>query len=722
MRNAWIAIFILIFAFGCTDFENVTKKMGKELEAKDISISSEQDLVDYGEGKCMAMVCVYNDPFLAFWREASLFEGKCKFTDIDFTSYSTYVENYLKGEGDREVMPMFMFGAGHSLFSFDSANSYCKSAMGMAVKWLVGNEYSEYTLPSKSRTDCLLKNNVMPVYILYSGMENVSKERAGEIAKIVDGSGPTILVSEIELDDSDSSKYQSIREEIFEMKKGCSDCLIALGVKLNGSSEFNVTDEIFSDEATKNNVDLIAYGIDSHNFDTCKAEEILFYASNFSNYALNKYEKFSVIPYVLFDRAESADGSCNWTNQSVGYAYSDLFVNMHALVGNGIIGTSIYSLYGGGPLECTDCGFVNARYDDCNPTSFSLTKNEPAFTNFMGFCRSYYSGVEGEMSGIQPIVASKGATNCNYAVNTNIYRYMDERGNNQVRPFVTGNIEAETLAFNCAACVAENLDKPTDFDSESAGGLCTKYYPQIEIAADNFDMDPMLLRAVVWQESSFNPGAVSYAPISNNNCNPLDIESVLDPDGCVQPIADDWFVDKSNMDDPVSACRKESEIAEADKGEKCKPCAYGLAQVIEYPSNYYSDYSVDYPEAVSVCAVKTGTVLSFNPYNGYDGPCAYSYKYSKALQDAVKLVNNNAGKLGASGDSEEAQNKKSWYSAFFALDSVFGHQTKGCGGKIRTQQQLIDDFNAQKDYEDCGTADADSDLTCGGSSDCCGND
>ncbi|MBU0586142.1 hypothetical protein KJ780_01380, partial [Candidatus Micrarchaeota archaeon] len=110
------------------------------------------------------------------------------------------------------------------------------------------------------------------------------------------------------------------------------------------------------------------------------------------------------------------------------------------------------------------------------------------------------------------------------------------------------------------------------------------------------------------------------------------------------------------------------------------------------------------------------------PYNGYDGPCVYSYKYSKALQDAVKLVNNNAGKLGASGDSEEAQNKKSWYSAFFALDSVFGHQAKGCNGILRTQQQLIDDFNAQKDYGDCGTANADSDLTCGGSDDCCGND
>lgn len=733
----------MLLLLGCTgDFNSSIKGLTDEMITSNLTLNSSDDIMNYTNGTCISMICTNKTPPFPFnlFFDASLKGGNCTF---DVCNESRYISiNYEYNEKGNATR-FFMFGAGHSFLSFSDANLYCNNTMKMSVKWLIGNNLTPYPVPTKERAECFLDKNIIPVYILYSNFTNINIARAGEIASNLSGAGPAIIVSEAELDDSNVSRYLKIYGQISEMRTNCPTCLIALGIKLNGSTEYNTTNSIFTSYPNiLNNIDLVAYGLNSHYFKECNPDKMIWYAINYSKYILHTYSKPSLITYVLFDVGNSSDNSCKWLNETAGNGYSKLYTYSSSLVSNGVIGASIYSFYGIGPFQCENCAFVDPNYgpNQCNP-NFRPEKMNPRFFNYFGFCQAYYLGIDADpnsqpppqpgeqrdnksMNSMLPLVFSNGSQNCNFAYNSNILRYMNI-SDTEIKPLITYNITASEPFFSCAGCFGGNI--PTNFiDLPTAHEdlECTKYKPQIEIAADNFDMDPTLLRAVVWQESNFDKCAVSYAPNSSKRCNPYYLMEVPDPNHCCTP---QWYpphYEDLCDSNPLTTCKLESSIAPYCKGNPCKPCAYGLAQVVEYPWDvYYAHPNDPIPHAVRACATKLtqSGYPDFNPYRPYDSPCAYAYKFMDwALPTGRGTVTAHIADLDAYDEI-----KKEWFAVFFALDNMYGHQSKpACHAASESQLDWIDHFNNQKNRTDCDT----NPIVCTGDGsypqtrrECCGN-
>ncbi len=736
-------VFAFAFFYGCTGsgYDAAATELAGDLAPKVFSLNASDDMADYPPGMCIAMVCQNKSPTFPFniFFDSSLKGGNCTFEECNETKFSDIVH----GNYPNKMIRLFMYGAGHSMLSFSDANAYCNNSMKMSVKWLTGSKYSGYKLPTKERAECFLDKNVIPVYILYSNFTNADADRAGEIAKELSGAGPAIIVSEAELDNSNASRYAMVKDQLSRMKANCPKCLIALGVKMNGSSEYNVTQELFSDSSVLDNVDLLAYGINSRYFPQCKPDLPIWYANNFSKFMLRNYTRPSLITYVLFDQANSSDNSCTWSNESVDTAYSLLYSYVDAFVMNGIIGVSVYSLYGLGPLGCTNCAFINPNFDSGSGCSYSSNPQEAEsrFSNYFGLCQAYYTGIGGNMSGIIPAVFSTGSRSCDFAsYNSNIHNYIKETDSG-VEPMLPDSykIEAADTFFSCMGCIRNGII-PTDFVSSlipnPSSRECSDYDKPIEIAADAFDMDPVLLRAIIWQESNFDQCAMSFVPESWNTCNTKNIPKEDLLLSCC-PTPDKHYEDLDDTSYSITPCHPESYFAtKGRKGGECKPCAYGLAQVIEYPSSIYKQYgdSLSSVPAVSACAANATEdgYPDFSPFRAYDGPCAYAYKFmTDYLPKAQDMVNSHLSELGLSSSDPDYEDRKTWYAVFLALDSMFGHQSKpACHASSESQLDWIEHFSRQKNRNsasECTAATFPEEDKCIGNpayekrKQCCGN-
>lgn len=94
-----------------------------------------------------------------------------------------------------------------------------------------------------------------------------------------------------------------------------------------------------------------------------------------------------------------------------------------------------------------------------------------------------------------PLASSKKET---------IYRYQNNDGVlafSKVRP--TG-VDFDVIRFECYACQPESK-----VDWHKTRLYVTPYQEEIETAAQQFDVDPALVRAVIHAESAFNPRALS---------------------------------------------------------------------------------------------------------------------------------------------------------------------------------------------------------------------
>ncbi|WP_228289285.1 lytic transglycosylase domain-containing protein [Marinobacter salinisoli] len=88
--------------------------------------------------------------------------------------------------------------------------------------------------------------------------------------------------------------------------------------------------------------------------------------------------------------------------------------------------------------------------------------------------------------------------------NDTVYRYKDDHGVvafSSVRP--AGN-EFEVIRFHCYAC-----DPESNVDWRRTPLFKQRYRDEIRTAAQEFDVDPALVRAVIHAESAFNEKALS---------------------------------------------------------------------------------------------------------------------------------------------------------------------------------------------------------------------
>ncbi|MFA5077403.1 MAG: hypothetical protein WC488_03170, partial [Candidatus Micrarchaeia archaeon] len=398
MKNTTISFFALSFlalllSSGCaySDLSESMRGVAGEMKPQNFTMNASQDLARFHNGSCIGMICenvsAPSFPFNLFYK-SSLKGGVCYFAECNETRY--YEITKLHTPANASVRN-FMVGAGPSFLSFADANTYCNNTMQMSVKWLVANKQMTYPLPAKERAECLLDKGVIPVYVLYSQPRNINITRTAEIAAALKGAGPVIIVTDAELTDDEEKMYHyNISDQIKAIRSNCPNCLVALGVKLNGTSEYNLTRSYFMD-CQCSEPDLVAYGLNSHYFSDCNPKDMIWRASNFSKSVLKTYirdnrtvySKPSIIIYTMFDEGPSSDLSCEWTKETVGNAYSMLYApNIEPFAAGGIIGFSLYSLYGIGPLSCENCALVDpnfAQSDDICSQSFLPEPKNPRF-------------------------------------------------------------------------------------------------------------------------------------------------------------------------------------------------------------------------------------------------------------------------------------------------------------------------------------------------------
>lgn len=717
MKHIELVVFVCLFFafFGCTeDARDLQKQksLQEELRPKIYNLNASHDIIDspLPEGKCIGMMCPTKTPpwpFKLFF-DQSLKGVQCSFEEIPEINKEFIEKNHIL---------FFMYGAGDSFYSFSKANTYCKNSMKLSVKWLKATE-NGYPIPDKKRAECMLEKEVIPVYILYSNPKNIDVKRAAEIAKALNGAGPLIIVSDAELNltndkAKDKELIEKIKEQIIALKKNCPNCLIALGVKLDGETEYEngqikldakneykIIQRLFdkndiSFTEFNKSVDLIAYGMNSHYFKTCESSKIMYTANEYSDFVLKNYQKPSLILYALFDKAKSADESCEWTKTAVGNAYSELSL-LPKFVSNGIIGVSLYSFYGIGgalgPENCVDCAFMESKEigDTCDYNIIWTPKTEPFFSNYMGFCQAYYEGL-GKMSGITPLIFSTGWKNCevyNPNIGGNILSTDTETTLLRPDEIKKQIINPSSPFFSCSGCIGKNITKMPESIKENSGEkeICSKFNPLLETEADRFDMDAVILRAAVWQESNFDPCAVSYVPKDKTGCNNEQIYSFTNPDRCCANVFTEYYVDKEDLEHPVTPCKPDSFFVNAPekKGDKCKPCAYGIAQAIDYPLEVYNKMKITIPEVVRVCTKKD----DFNPLRPADSACAYAYQYMYEKLPEAKKLTEEFVTLNTITDGQ-----KEWYTTFFALNMMYGYS----GQENWRQENWIENFNSQKD-------------------------
>ena len=488
MKNKFVFLLALsIMLAGCASLDNYFMEEG-DIEPPSLDYSN---LGACEVGECTCMVCKNYTPWwpLSIFYESSLEDGECDFrtpcTESDFLKFA---------DGSYpETITMFMIGQGGSFAEFNDANPYCNNSLKMPVKWVYSGGPFEYPIPDAQRARCFLEKGAIPVYLLYSEGVAVDPARAENIAEEFDGVGPVILTAEMNFNSSNPEIIENVSQQIIGMKMKCPNCLIALSPSLG---DYEGVKALMSRAGVRSSVDIVAFGIDSRNFSTCNPATIYLEALNFSQFMLYEYNKPSLWAYMLFDQAESADGSCTWDATTVSAAYGDFYNYLPAFVDYGVIGAAPYSLYGQGPLDCANCSMMINRD----------TPEAPVQGAWFSNCQRYYTS-----RGVMPIVYSdKPGTKCSFG--GNYFMYTNIPDTISTAPEDYESVEPMDPFYRCDACVYE--EEVPGMDTSGYGSFnsqnCDKF-PEIDYYADLHDLDPAFVRSIIAVESGFNECAVGVS-------------------------------------------------------------------------------------------------------------------------------------------------------------------------------------------------------------------
>ncbi|MBI5133671.1 MAG: hypothetical protein HZA83_03065, partial [Thaumarchaeota archaeon] len=582
---------------------------------------------------------------------------------------------------DKEVR-MFMIGQGATFADFNDANPYCKDRMNLAVKWLAVDPENPqtYPLPKKERADCFLDFGVVPVYILYSQSKDINAEWAGKIAEELKDSGPVIITTEIDFDSSNPQTLKQIADQVVAIYEGCGgdkrQCMIALAPKMGDTK---AVDDFFTNYAyLKDKVDMVAYGINTrYSHAECDNPAALYSeALNFSKHILYEHGKPSLVAYTLLEPGYNADKGtekeCIWSEAGIADTYAYFFpYALPSFIKRGVLGFALYNFNStSDPLNCPSCKVAD------NPTYLQ---------NWFGFCQKYKTDVanlpRGEMFSVFP---SKPSGGCTFASNPQYFGNIPYGSIGAAGPqfmeAITPELDPKNqTAFRCEWCVNNVTDADNWPDDLQVGKqtvpdetFCTQY-PELDKYADYYDLDPMLLRAIVWHESGFQKCAAS----------------IVGPgDACYEKAYD-------GIVDPAGECTKEA-------GKKY--CAFGLTQVIESPYIYWPDSPTNFPELVEqfetlqtkgrseAIAYAKGCSKTFNPFDPANAACMGAYKINKALNNYLPEMKKHADLFNlVDEDGNVDENKVRIMATYLALHEYFGDQS--------TPNGATNDFVKQKNLD-----------------------
>ncbi len=629
-------------------------------------------------GECTCMVCKNYTPWwpLSIFYESSLEDGECDFrtpcTESDFLKFA---------DGSYpETITMFMIGQGGTFAEFNDANPYCNNSLQMPVKWVYSGGPFEYPIPDAQRARCFLEKGAIPVYLLYSEGADVDPSRAAEIAAEFEGVGPVVLTAEMNFNSSSPEILENVSRQITGMKRECPNCLIALSPHLG---DYEGVKALMSRADVRASVDIVAFGIDSRNFTTCNPAAIYLEALNFSQFMLYEYGKPSLWAYMLFDQAESADGSCTWDATTVSAAYSDFYNYLPAFVDYGVIGAAPYSLYGQGALGCKNCSMmVNLE-----------TPEAPVQGAWFSNCQRYYTS-----RGVMPVVYSdKPGTKCSFG--GNYFMYTNIPDTISTVPEDYESVEPMDAFYRCDACVYEE-EVPGMDTSPSPRAFSSSYcdeYSLVGYYADLRDLDPAFVLSIIWQESGFNECSIGTSGWGG-------------PGTCANQNRLSTYEDIAR-----GVCPSKS----VSSGETL--CSYGLMQTFMPPEWLWDDAGIEGEERLEVAIACKGEDEYFNPTYAPHSLCQGTNHLRGKMLNAKAFVNAHESQLGLSairGDRE-------LYDAVKNLDIMYFTIAYYKSTDYGEMENAVNRFAAQRNIDD-GYCDANPDDECCASSgpktnSCCNN-
>src|SRR3989344_9536504 len=619
-------------------------------------------------------------PFLKDWFDGSLKGGTCAFQNCNAETYIKTIED----KGDQIISRTFMYGFGPSFASADSANLYCDYTLQLATKWMQGKT-GPPRVPIPGREMCWLDRNILPLYIYYSGGQFIDSARTAKIAKAFDnaevgfasakGAGPRMITTEADFSSSwDDTAADAVRAQVSAIKSNCAKCLTVLAVKSGDTAALEkILGAPGSPTAEYAMVDAVGFGFRANDYPAsyrCSIDKIINDNFQFSRYILSKYQKPTIWLYAGASEGKNADGSCGFSAQDVHSFYQSIFSYTQGLASSGVMGVSFYEFTDqSGPLPCTDeegCGFgvMTAGPDPLDPDA---VQKRPELNTFSRLCRYY--GNEDYRSALVFSRHSYG-TSCDFMSNTKMFRAVPDEINTDKGLDQT---EVTTLAkedkLNCGeVCVSESkLKKPgvydeagKSFQSDHCGA-----FPVIDEYADDADFSATYYRAVVEQESGFDPMAMSCIDTSKTGCN---TGRPTDPQNG----------DYRNWYTAAEICAMAGNPAGCPTN-KCgggqKPCAYGLAQCIEYPG-----------EVNQFTANCGGS--NYNPFNPSNSVCCGINKMRYNLDDSEAFLSQKWGELSKCDDGMK-DDERGWAAYYLASLRYFG----------LGYESKLPDFTSQRDQD-----------------------
>lgn len=687
-RMSIFFIIILLFMFGCSSYlKSYSDVYRKGIDPQNPQTLYDQDkFVPIGTGECFCFVCDQTSSFLSF---TSLKEGACRFegacTQEKFESFAEPGTTTT----DKPVLRQFMIGQGSTFSDFGKANPYCADRLNIAVKWLTYGQHGQmpankegYLIPEQTRAGCFLSIGVMPLYILYSKGEHIDVESATKIAQTLNGVGPAIITTEIDFDSNVEDNLQNIRAQIKAMKNACPNCLIAVAPRMGDIEGLN---KIFEDDEAKQKTDIVAYGINSrYSNSNCPEEESaqelipLIYneALAFSKNVMTIHGKPTLIAYILFDSEKPTLKECQLSEKIIynpenSYnAYSYFFFPMlPSFIEAGTIGVAPYKFKTAfDPLECRNC---------------NLARDKQTTDLWYGFCQKHKYIAEKQLPKHEVLAVyanpPESTAVCDYAHNFELYTSIQYNNRDLFKPAQVPVLEEpQDFRVYCDSCVDENPQQPFPFSLPSvsspsgpAASVCTAWEDEISTYGDGYDLDPMLVRAVIWAESSGldNPeaGRCEASPVlSGKNCFDVGYDLIEDP-GPQQPLCSkaDIFQETTNPDGTVTRT-------------DIRYCAFGLMQVLESPYNYWisgdpywdgdnSDLEIAMSSGSGTWTLRQGKedraiaaqcaalsaepglqppeTYKFNPFNPANNICMGSNKLRRYIDEGTQFAIDNKQQL-----------------------------------------------------------------------------
>jgi hypothetical protein len=698
MRKLIIPLLLVFLLFGCIKNVAGPSTYGSEYANRidKFAIYDPALIEECKLGECLCFTCKNETSYFGFVK--SLVGGSCRFIDNCTTSDFMALANQSDKEFENEGPWPFMVGQGYSFSDFGDANPWCGNRLDMAVHWLVGTNETPYSMPDADRSTCMLNKEIIPVYVLYSGGKNVDHDAAFEIANRLSKVGPVIITTEIDFDSSDSEVIENITKQIDAINSGCGNsrpgdvkCMVALAPKMGDKDALEI---ILNDRDYKDKVDLVAFGINAHTVNLsdrkkplCDADDVYTRALEFAKLSLYNYSKPTVIPYILFDsKGTDLSGTCTWLEKELIDGYSSFFpLQMPHFKKAGVIGAAPYDFNSSllsptNPLGCFDC---------------ALGANDNRMRAWFASCRKYKT-LEGKYNAgdIYIRFANESGGYCDYGSNlASILKYSFGTSFNYKTPALS---DPNETYFRCDACVNENLTFPFDVPlkrivtSKEKNETYCESIPAIEVYASKRNLDPMLVRALIYHETSGTFNNCSAAEVS--------LKGKLDP-GCYPKGYD-------RVPDPDEVCNQATPKA------GIRYCAIGLMQTLVPPYTFWpmkyqpDDKEVDgeffsgfdsgeqlYEEARAAGRSGEGAIPFiiaecspyFNPYNATHSVCYGTKHLSNNLDTAMKKVSANKVTLGA-----DDANKERVLSYYLALNYY-----RGYGNSI---DDWIKNFSTQKSF------------------------